>query len=73
MASISSEHFPSASDPRYTRVRTGERGFFGLEKKQQVQSGNKVDTLFSEMVQDYLDAYAHFYRLLCERKFDSGV
>lgn len=71
--SISSAHFPSVSDPRYIKVGTGEQGFFGREKQKLVRSGNKVDALFSIMVQDYLDAYAYFYRLLCERNSDSGA
>ena len=64
---VKTERFPDASEPEYTKVKTGETGLFGLERKQKVLSGNKVDPLFAEMVQNYYDAYFHFYQLLCER------
>ena len=63
---IKTEHFPVVSEPQYAKVKTGEKGFLGLEKKQKIQSGNKVDSLFMEMVKNYYDAYSHFYRLLYE-------
>ena len=65
---VETEHFPTATEPQYTKIKTGEKGLFGLERKQKIQSGNKVDTLFEEMVQNYYDAYSHFYRLLCARE-----
>lgn len=68
---ISTEHFPSVSEPDYIKVKTGEKGVFGLSKKQKVRAGNKIDPLFAEMVQNYYDAYTHFYRLLCEQ--DEGT
>ena len=64
---IQTEHFPDVAEPEYTKIKTGEKGLFGLERKQKVQSGNKVDPLFAEMVKNYYDAYSHFYGLLCER------
>ena len=67
---IETEHFPMVSDPQYVKVGTGEKGLFGLERKQKVQSGNKVDPLFLEMVQNYYSAYSHFYSLLCENDTD---
>ena len=57
-------HFPDASEPKYVKVGTGQKGFLGLEKKDKVKSGNKVDDLFMEMVSNYNNAYEHFYRLL---------
>lgn len=67
---IETEHFPMTSEPHYVKEGTGKKGLFGLERKQKVQSGKKVDSLFSEMVQNYYDAYSHFYRLLCEKDAD---
>lgn len=64
---VVTEHFPTASEPEYTKIGTGEKGLFGIEKKRKVQSGNKIDSLFAEMVQNYNDAYDHFYSLLCEK------
>lgn len=57
---IQTEHFPDVSEPEYTKIKTGEKGLFGLERKQKVQSVNKVDPLFAEMVKNYYDAYSHF-------------
>ena len=68
---VKTERFPDASEPEYTKVKTGETGLFGLERKQKVLSGNKVDPLFAEMVQNYYDADFHFYRLLCERDMEA--
>ena len=68
---VKTEHFPDVSEPEYTKVKTGEKGLFGLERKQKVPSGNKVDPLFAEMVQNYYDAYFHFYQLLCERDMET--
>ena len=68
---VKTERFPDASEPEYTKVKTGEKGLFGLERKQKVLSGNMVDPLFAEMVQNYYDADFHFYRLLCERDMEA--
>ena len=63
---METERFPNASKPQYRKVGTGEKGFLGFEKKQKVQSGNKVDNLFLEMTENYYVAYSHFFRLICE-------
>ena len=69
---IQTEHFHDVSEPEYTKVKTGEKGLFGLERKQKVPSGNKVDPLFAEMIQNYYDAYFRFYQLLCERDVETA-
>ena len=30
---VKTERFPDASEPEYTKVKTGEKGLFGLERK----------------------------------------
>ena len=37
---VKTESFPDASEPEYTKVKTGEKGLFGLERKHKVLSGN---------------------------------
>lgn len=64
---IGTEHFPSTSEPKYIKVGTGEKGFFGMERKKKIESGLKVDDLFDEMVDNYFKAYSHFINLLSKK------
>lgn len=64
------EHFPSVSEPAYIKVKTEEKGLFGINKTEKVRAGNKVDPLFVEMIQNYYQAYTLFYGFLC--KIDTG-
>ena len=72
IGSLETEHFPSASEPRYVKVPTGEKGFLGLERKERVKSGNKADALFKEIFQDYGAAYSFFYEMLCTQDASSA-
>lgn len=65
---LQTEHFPAVSEPRYVKVKTGEKNFWGIERKETIQSGNKVDPLFADIVENYDNAYSLFYTLLCERE-----
>lgn len=65
---IKTEHYPCVNDPKYSLARTGERGFLGIEKRKKVQSGNKTDVLFAEMVENYYAAYTNIFQLLCEKE-----
>ena len=62
--SVETNHFPKTKDPKFIKVRTGEKGFLGFEKKEMVQSGFLVDDIFSDMVDDYYSAYIRFLKLL---------
>lgn len=44
--STSTEFLPNVLEPQYVGVGTGEKGFFGREKKKKVQSGSKADNLW---------------------------
>lgn len=66
--SVATEHFPNISEPQYTKVSTGKKGLFGIEKKEKIQSGCKVDALFIEMTETYFQAYGKFYQLLCDKE-----
>ena len=61
---VSTDHFPSTTEARYVKVKTGEKGIFGMEKKQKIQSGYAIDDTFKSIVKDYRQAYEHFYSLL---------
>ena len=66
--SVKSEHFPDVFEPQYEKVGTGEKGIFGLEKKEKVQSGYVADDLLEEMTETYLHTYHRLYQMLCERE-----
>ena len=63
---ISTDKFPSIEELKYKKVGTGEKGLFGIEKKQKIQTGYAVDDLFAEMTETYLKAFSKFYQLICE-------
>lgn len=65
---VTTKHFPSASEPQYIKVGTGEKGLLGIERKKKIQSGNIVDNLFEEMVENYYEAYSHFYQILSSKE-----
>ncbi len=65
--SIRTKHLPDPDEPEYIKVKTGEKGFLGIEKKEKVQTGYKVDALFTEMTDIYFYVYEKFYTLVCER------
>lgn len=60
LGSIESSHFPSTDEPLYEKVDTGHKGFFGGSKKERVETGRKVDSLFAEILKDYRAAYEYF-------------
>jgi hypothetical protein len=62
--SVTTKHFPDANVPNVIKVGTGEKGFFGIEKKQKVQSGYLVDDIFRNMINDYHNAISRFLSLL---------
>ena len=61
---VVTDHFPTVDEPKYVKVKTGEKGIFGIEKKQKIQDGYLVDDLFEDMVKEYHQAYLRFYKLL---------
>ena len=63
---ISTDHLPSTTQERYIKVKTGEKGLFGIEKKQKISDGLEIDTLFPEIVCEYKHAYNRFYELLSQ-------
>ena len=65
--SVTTEHLPRPDTPRYQSVKTGEKGFFGIEKKKQIQVGYMVDSLFNDMVVEYYQAFERFLRILEKR------
>lgn len=64
---VETEHFPDVSEISYSKVGTGEKGILGIEKKKIIPSGHKVDSLFSEMVENYFGAYNIFLELLSSK------
>ena len=64
---IETDHFPDVSEISYSKVKTGEKGFLGIEKKKEIPSGCQVDPLFSEMVENYYGAYNKFLDLLSSK------
>lgn len=65
--SVRTNHFASASEPKYIKVGTGKKGLMGIERKEKVQSGKIVDNLFEGMVENYFEAYNHFYQILSSK------
>ncbi len=64
---ISTEHLPGTQKEKTKRVKTGEIKKIGpikIEKKETVSDGYKVDSIFSEMVDEYYAAYNKFLELL---------
>lgn len=43
---VTTERLPHTTEAAYAKVKTGEKGLFGIEKKEKVRSGEKVDNLF---------------------------
>lgn len=66
--SISTSHFPSPDKPSYKCIKTGEKGWFGLDKTITIQDGYEVDDLFDDMIQTYFNAYSKFYQLVCNKQ-----
>ena len=57
-------HFlPSTSAKKTKSVKTGEKGWFGIEKTKTVEDGFLVDDIFAEMVEEYCQAYSKFLSL----------
>lgn len=66
--SVKTDRFPSVKKSKYIKVGTGEKGFLGFEKKKSVESGYEVDGIFTEMIEDYYQAYSRFLQLLKEKE-----
>jgi hypothetical protein len=64
--SIGTDHLPSTTEAKYVKVGTGEKGLFGIERKQQIQAGYAIGGVFENIVKDYRCAYERFYSLLGE-------
>lgn len=65
---VETERLPDVNKIRMVSVGTGERHLLGLlEKKQWVESGYEVDSVFNEMIYDYYRAYSKFLSLLERR------
>lgn len=62
--SVVTEHLPDLNAIKKVKVRTGERGFLGIEKKKTVEVGYEVNDVFANMIEDYYSAYARFFGLL---------
>lgn len=67
IGTVETSHFPDVSEISYSKVKTGEKGFLGIEKKKKIPSGCQVDPLFSEMVENYYGAYNKFLDLLSSK------
>ena len=66
LGSIETTHFPSTDEIRYEEVETGRKGLLGGSKKERVEAGRKVDSLFAEILKDYRVAYNYFLQQLEE-------
>lgn len=64
---VNTVHLPDIEAVKYIKVGTGEKGFFGNEKKKKVQSGYLVDDIFSQMIEDYYKAYKRFFEMVEKR------
>ena len=65
---VETNHIPSTKELKNIKVGTGQKGFFGIEKKTTVQDGYVVDDIFSEMVEEYYRAYSKFLKLLVDKQ-----
>ena len=62
---VETSRLPKADAIRTIEVGTGEKYFFGLlEKKESVEAGYAVDSVFQAMIEDYCAAFARFLELL---------
>lgn len=60
---------PDVDEERIIKVKTGNKKGFGpfmYNEKVKVADGYKVDRIFTEMIQDYKDAYTKIIELLSE-------
>jgi hypothetical protein len=64
---IDTERLPGLSELKMVKVATGEKGIFGRSKKKWVESGQKVDSVFNEMINEYFGAYSKFLQILNSR------
>lgn len=67
IGNVETKHIPSTKQPKNVKVGTGQKGFLGFEKKTTIQDGYLVDDVFSEMVEEYFQAYSKFYDLLANK------
>ncbi len=66
---IETEHLPSTKEIKTKTVRTGEKSWLGIDKTKNVMDGYVIDSIFQEMVSDYLSAYKKFLKLLEDNHF----
>ena len=66
---IETEHLPGTEEMKMETVRSGEKKWLGIDKTKTVMDGYAVDSVFHEMVFDYLNAYKKFLKLLEENHF----
>ncbi len=64
MGDIRTKKLPATEEKNYKKIGTGEKGLFGIEKKQKIEDGYKIDGLFLEILKEYRLAYARFLELL---------
>lgn len=64
---MATQRLPGTGQRRTERVKTGERGLFGVQKKQRVETDEyEVDRDLVAMVSDYGAAYRRFMTLLSD-------
>lgn len=64
---VETHRLPDVFEPETTRVKTGERHFFGIgpAKTAEVPTGEyAVDRVFRRMIEDFDNAYARFSKML---------
>ena len=54
---VETSKFPSVSEIKYKKVGTGERGFFGFEKKVSVKDGYLADDIIAGLIDEYHQTY----------------
>ncbi|MBO5786766.1 MAG: hypothetical protein J6R45_05530 [Clostridia bacterium] len=61
---ITTRKFPDASQIKYIKVGTGEKGFLGIEKKVKVEDGYIADGIIDEMIKEYYQVYSRILNRL---------
>jgi hypothetical protein len=62
---VETARLPDVHKIRMVEVGTGEKYLFGLfERKESVEAGYEVNSVFEEMIEDYRNAYTRFLELL---------
>ena len=61
---IETEYLPDVNKPKKHKIKTGEKNFFGFDKKMWIDSDYIIDDTFINMIRDYKKASLRFIELI---------